>query len=83
METTSSRSRARTLSRTFPSSATTAPPYIHRGQSKADFVLEEEAIKLDDVVVIGYGAQNKRDVTTSIASIKAEDFAEHPDHGLP
>jgi len=48
------------------------------GQSKADFVLEEEAIKLDDVVVIGYGAQNKRDVTTSIASIKAEDFANTP-----
>ena len=47
-------------------------------QTKADFVLEEEAIKLDDVVVIGYGAQNKRDVTTSIASIKAEDFANTP-----
>lgn len=47
-------------------------------QTKADFVLEEESIKLDDVVVIGYGVQNKRDVTTSIASIKAEDFANTP-----
>lgn len=47
-------------------------------QTKADFIMEEEAIKLDDVVVIGYGVQNKRDVTTSIASIKAEDFANTP-----
>lgn len=55
-----------------------ASAILTAGQSKADFVLEEEAIKLDDVVVIGYGAQNKRDVTTSIASIKAEDFANTP-----
>lgn len=54
-------------------SATLSP-----GQSNADFVLEEEAIRLDDVVVIGYGAQNKRDVTTSISSIKAADFANTP-----
>lgn len=40
----------------------------------ADVVMPTEAVKLDDVVVIGYGAQNKRDVTTSIASIKAEEF---------
>lgn len=33
---------------------------------------------LDDVVVVGYGVQNKRDVTTSITSIKAEDFAKTP-----
>lgn len=37
-------------------------------QTKADFVLEEEAIRLDDVVVIGYGVQNKRDVTTAVSS---------------
>lgn len=47
-------------------------------QTKADFVLEEEAIRLDDVVVIGYGVQNKRDVTTAVSSIKAEDFANTP-----
>ena len=41
-------------------------------------VLEEEAIRLDDVVVIGYGVQNKRDVTTAVSSIKAEDFANTP-----
>lgn len=47
-------------------------------QTKADFVLEEEAIRLDDVVVIGYGVQNKRDVTTAVSSIKADDFANTP-----
>jgi TonB-dependent SusC/RagA subfamily outer membrane receptor len=40
----------------------------------ADVVMPTEAVKLDDVVVIGYGVQNKRDVTTSITSIKADDF---------
>lgn len=47
---------------------------LTENQTKADFILEEEAIKLDDVVVIGYGVQNKRDVTTSVSSIKAEDL---------
>lgn len=51
---------------------------LTENQTKADFILEEEAIKLDDVVVIGYGVQNKRDVTTSVSSIKAEDFANTP-----
>lgn len=44
-------------------------------QSRADVVLKEDTVLLDDAVVIGYGVQNRRDVTTSIASIKAEDFA--------
>ena len=47
-------------------------------QVKADVVMPTEAIKLDDVVVIGYGVQNKRDVTTSIVSIKADEFKNMP-----
>ena len=43
-------------------------------QTEADVQLVSEAIAVDNVVVVGYGVQNKRDVTTSIASIKAEDF---------
>ena len=43
-------------------------------QVSADVVMPTEALKLDDVVVIGYGVQNKRDVTTAITSIKAEEF---------
>ena len=47
-------------------------------QVKADAVMPTEALKLDDVVVIGYGVQNKRDVTTAITSIKADEFKTLP-----
>ena len=36
--------------------------------------LAEDAMFLDDVVVIGYGSQKKKEVTGSVASVKAEDF---------
>ena len=47
-------------------------------QVKADLVMPTEVTRLDDVVVIGYGVQNKRDITTSITSIKAEEFKNMP-----
>ena len=47
-------------------------------QVVADVVMPTEALKLDDVVVIGYGVQNKRDVTTAITSIKSEEFKSLP-----
>ncbi len=37
---------------------------------------------LNDVVVIGYGTQNKKDVTTSVASIKGSDINNYPATGL-
>ena len=40
-------------------------------------VLNEDATLLDDVVVIGYGAVRKRDVSTAISSIKANDIENH------
>lgn len=43
-----------------------------------DIQLREEATTLDDVVVIGYGTVKKRDVSTAISSIKAEDIANRP-----
>jgi len=42
--------------------------------STYDIVLEDNATLLDDVVVIGYGTQRKGDVTSAVASVKAEDF---------
>ena len=36
--------------------------------------LSEDAVFLDDVVVIGYGSQKKKEVTGAVASMKAEDF---------
>ena len=47
---------------------------LNNHQVTADVIMPTEALKLDDVVVIGYGVQNKRDVTTAITSIKAEEF---------
>lgn len=47
-------------------------------QTRADVTLRTEAIAVDNVVVVGYGVQNKRDVTTAISSIKSEDFANMP-----
>lgn len=37
-------------------------------------VLEEDTRLMDEVVVIGYGTQKKVDVTSSVASVKAETF---------
>ncbi|MDD4150788.1 MAG: carboxypeptidase-like regulatory domain-containing protein, partial [Bacteroidales bacterium] len=38
-----------------------------------DAVMIEDAVVLDDVIVIGYGRRQKRDVTGAITSIGAED----------
>ena len=43
-------------------------------QLPAVITLSEDAMFLDDVVVIGYGSQKKKEVTGSVASIKSEDF---------
>ena len=40
----------------------------------ATITLSEDAMFLEDVVVIGYGSQKKKEVTGSVASVKAEDF---------
>ena len=40
----------------------------------ATVTLSEDAMFLDDVVVIGYGSQKKKEVTGSVASVKSEDF---------
>lgn len=37
--------------------------------------LEEDLKQLNEVVVIGYGTQRKADITSSVVSVKAEDFA--------
>ena len=40
----------------------------------ATIKLSEDAQFLDDVVVIGYGSQKKKEVTGAVASMKSEDF---------
>ena len=40
----------------------------------SDVTLQEDNALLNEVVVIGYGTQRKGDITSAVASVKAEDF---------
>lgn len=42
-----------------------------------NFVLEEDTETLDEVVVVGYGVQRKRDLSGSIASVKGDIITEY------
>ncbi len=45
-------------------------------KNTARITLVEDSKMIDEVVVVGYGVQRKRDVSTSISSVKAEQIAE-------
>lgn len=47
-------------------------------RSTIDVVLKLSTKSLDQVIVVGYGTQRKRDVTGSISSIKGEEIARQP-----
>ncbi len=67
---------------TAPSDATLEVSFIGynnsvmaiNGQSSLDFTLEDELTELDELVVVGYGVQKKRDLTGSVSSVKQEDI---------
>lgn len=44
------------------------------GKKTLEVILKEDTKTLDEVVVIGYGTQRKGDVTSSVASVKADNF---------
>lgn len=46
--------------------------------SNIDITITEDNKELEEVVVIGYGVQSKRDVSTSISQVKAGDIAGMP-----
>ena len=46
------------------------------GKSSVDVVMQEDAMGLDEVVVVGYGTMKKKDLTGAVASIKTEDIAQ-------
>ncbi len=48
------------------------------GQKVINIVLQSDIEKLDEVVVIGYGTANKRDLTGSVETIKSEEIANKP-----
>lgn len=43
-----------------------------------NIILEEDFQSLDEVVVVGYGTQERKDITGSIASVKADEIALRP-----
>lgn len=49
--------------------------YVTSEVKGGNVTLQEDLKSLNEVVVIGYGTQRKGDVTSSVASVKAEDFA--------
>ena len=48
------------------------------GQTKLDVVLSEEAIGLDEVVVIGYGTQKRVNVIGSVTTMVSEEISKAP-----
>lgn len=49
-----------------------------KDRNLAKIMLQEDSKALDEVVVVGYGVQKKRDVTTAIASIRSSDMKGQP-----
>ncbi len=48
------------------------------GKSSINVTLQQSTRLIDQVVVIGYGSANKRDLTGSIATVKAKEIADKP-----
>ncbi len=46
------------------------------GKTIIDVILQEDAAALDEIVVVGYGTQSKREITGAISQIKSEDIAQ-------
>ncbi|WP_235855363.1 SusC/RagA family TonB-linked outer membrane protein [Flagellimonas pelagia] len=47
-----------------------------QGSTTINVVLKEDLQQLNEVVVIGYGTQKRADVTSSVATVKSEDFVQ-------
>ena len=52
------------------------------GRAVVDVVLGEDVAQLEDVVVVGYGTQVAREVTSAIATVDAEELRRVPTPGL-
>ena len=51
---------------------------VKAGNKSAVIKLKEDSQMLSEVVVVGYGVQKKRDVSTAVSSVKAEALANNP-----
>lgn len=48
------------------------------GQTQIDVTLEEDAAGLDEVIVVGYGTQAKKEVTGAVAQVSGEELTQAP-----
>ncbi|RLD26935.1 MAG: SusC/RagA family TonB-linked outer membrane protein, partial [Bacteroidetes bacterium] len=44
------------------------------GQTVINVLMEEDAAQLDEVVIVGYGSVVKKEITTAVVSVNAEEF---------
>ena len=56
----------------------TAQEVVINGRSQIDLALVEDATQLSEVVVVGYGTQEKRDVTGAVSSVKGNQIENLP-----
>lgn len=52
------------------------------GRSKVNIVLEDDALALEESVVVGYGQMKKSDLTGSVASVKPEKLTDIPANSI-
>jgi TonB-linked SusC/RagA family outer membrane protein len=48
------------------------------GKAEINIVLQENVMAMDEVVIVGYGSQQKKDITGSVSVVKADDFETRP-----
>ena len=51
---------------------------VVNGKTTVNVVLAEEAVGIDEVVVVGYGTQKKSNVTSSVSTMKNDNLDERP-----
>lgn len=52
------------------------------GRSTIDIVLEEDAVGLEEIVVVGYGSQKRKNVTGAVAKLNADDLDARPNNQI-
>ncbi|HVS61703.1 MAG TPA: TonB-dependent receptor plug domain-containing protein, partial [Gemmatimonadaceae bacterium] len=70
--------RLRASSIGFTPVAMDSVPVAAGKPTTADFQMKRQTVTLEQVVVVGYGSQAKRDVTGSVASVTAEQIQQIP-----
>ena len=48
------------------------------GRSKIDIVLEDDLVALEEIIVVGYGSQEKKDITGAVSDVGSEEMALRP-----